>query len=289
MSALLALERKHPDKPEIHQAFVQWLNAFLAKTAALSPDEREAQIHSLESAATGACPDAGILLGALLQKSSPAASLKWYLLAAEKGNPYAMVQAGQALANGEGSAVDHVGAALWFQRAADLQDPRGMYFLADSYLQGKGVAKDPSHAVELLKQAAANKNALAMRLLGDFYKNGIRPVIDKNLGEAFRLFSSASDLGELEARGNLGVLFLNGDGVEKDEKQAVELFKSGAELNNPLCMFYYAVVLDKGFGTPSNLAEAKRWYLLAAQKGFPPAIEWCKKQKIAIPPPTGSP
>ena len=286
MSALLDLERKYPDKPEIHNEFVRWLNAFLDKTAAMDPNERDDLLHSLESAANKATPNAGILLGEVLIKQRPADSLKWFLTEAEKENSYAMIRAGRMLAFGSGSiASDNVAAAKLFQQAVDLNDPMAMYYLGECYLYGKGVERDARHAVRLLTSAAVTNNVLAMAVLGDLYKKGIPGVIQPSLIESFRLLSSASGLGQLEARGNLGVLYLNGgEGIEKDEKQAVELFKSGAEQQNPLCMFYLAKVLEDGTsGVQRDPEEAKQWYLRAAQLKNPPAIEWCKKHNIPIP------
>ena len=162
-----------------------------------------------------------------------------------------------------------------------------MFFLGDSYLHGNGVKLDRLRAVTLLSAAAANNYAKAMKLLGDQYMTGLPGVFDKNPGEAFRLYSSAYDLGNLEARGNLGVLYFNGQGVEKDEKLAGELFKTGAEQKDPLCMFNYAQLLETGIeGTRANAVDAKNWYIKAAQAGFPPAIEWCNKNKAL--PPSGS-
>ena len=135
--------------------------------------------------------------------------------------------------------------------------------------------------MQLLSGAAARHNARAMNLLGDLYKNGIPETIDPNPGEAFRLFSSAKDLGDLDAQGNLGVLYINGIGVKEDDKKAVELFKGGAEKDNALCMLLYAMALEDGKGgLPADIEQARTWYLRAAQARNLRALDWCKKHNV---------
>ena len=284
LSALLSLERRHPDKPEIHQAFVKWLNEFLAKAAAWSSAEREAQIHSLEVAAAGGSSEAEILLGELLINTNPAEALKRYLKEAEKGNTYAMVRAARIFAFGAGNIQpDKAAATKWFQSAADLKDPMGMYYLGKRFLD----EKDFAQAVRYLKAAAAMNNPQAMDALGGQYMKGIPGVLPREPHEAFALFSNANDSNYLDARAHLGNLYLDGSVEAKDEQKAADLFKSGAEQNNFLCMYHFAAVLEKGIegGAPPNLVEATKWYSRAAQGGFPAAKEWCKTHKIEIPPP----
>ena len=96
------------------------------------------------------------------------------------------------------------------------------------------------------------------------------------------MFSQAKDLGFLDAQGNLGVLYIYGQGVPKDEKQAVALFKDGAEKGNPLCMYFYAMCFDGGVGVSQDRRAAREWYVRAAKGGNRTAIEWCKKNNIPL-------
>ena len=205
--------------------------------------------------------------------------------AANQESVYAMVEVGQILATGQ-AASDRAAAAKWFQRAADLQYPTAMSLLGECALYGNGVEKDPARAVQLLTAAAAKNNAYAMRLLGDLYKGGLPGVLAQSFPEAFRMYSSAKDLGMLDAQGNLGVLYINAQGVPKDEAQAVKLWKSGAEQGNPLCMFYYAMAMEDGIGgIPADIEGAKTWCARAARAKNAQAIEWCKKHSLTLGPP----
>ena len=93
-----------------------------------------------------------------------------------------------------------------------------------------------------------------------------------------RLVSAASGLGFLEAQGNLGVLYINGQGVEKNVAKAVEMFRDGAEKGNLSCMFFYAQSLENGNGTSKDPEAAKRWYLRAAKAGNQAAIKKCQEK-----------
>ncbi|MEI8312975.1 MAG: tetratricopeptide repeat protein, partial [Verrucomicrobiota bacterium] len=290
LTALLALERKFPDKPDIHQEIVKWISGLSDRTRTMNPGGLASLRTPLETAASSGFPDAAILLGEMTRKTDPSGALKWFLKAADVGNTDAMVKAGEMIAKGAGDAAPDLAAgAKLFQRAADLQDPVAMYDLGECFLHGKGVAKDASRAVQLLSGAAAKHNARAMNLLGDLYKNGLPGTITPNPAEAFRLFSSAKDLGDLDAQGNLGVLYINGLGVNEDDKKAVELFKDGSDKGNALCMFFYAMALESGVGgTPVNIEKAKELYLSAAQGGNPPALDWCKKNNVPVRAPAGA-
>ncbi len=241
----------------------------------------------LEAAAELKVRSAQMALGEMLRVSDPSAALKWFVAAADQGQTEAMVYAGQMQASGQGvSSPDFVSAAKWFTKAADGQDADGMYFLAECYLSpdsSKGVVRNPQRAFELLNTAATLRNhTRAMNSLGDIYKKGIPGVVEPDYAKAFDFFSKASAGGLLDAQGNLGVLYMNGQGVEKDPVKAAALFKDGAEQKNPLCMFFYAMCLDGGLGVEKDTKEAEAMYRAAARLGNPPALKWCRDHKIPL-------
>ncbi|MGA7392147.1 MAG: protein kinase [Terrimicrobiaceae bacterium] len=249
----------------------------------MQSDEFMALRQSLEKAAALDAVSAQMLLGEMLWQSDPDDALAWFIAAGNQGQTEAMVFAGQMMASGRGvETPDLRGAASWFSKAAEKGDPSGMYALAECHLFGKGVPKDPKRAVELLNASSALKNPRAMNLLGDLYRKGVPNLIEPNFDESVRMFSQAKDLGFLDAQGNLGVLYIYGQGVPKDEKQAVALFKDGAEKGNPLCMYFYAMCFDGGVGVSRDRGAAREWYVRAAKGGNRTAIEWCKKNNIPL-------
>ncbi len=253
----------------------------------IPPGEVASLRRRLEAAAELNVRSAQMALGEMLRVSDPADSLKWFIAAANQGQTEAMVYAGQMQASGQGvSAQDFVSAAEWFTKAANAQDPDGMYFLAECYLSSdssKGVLRNPQRAFELLTTAATLKNhTRAMNLLGDIYKKGIPDVVDVDYAKAFEFFSKASEGGLLDAQGNLGVLYINGQGVQKDPAKAAALFKDGAERKNPLCMYFYAMCLEGGIGVEKNKKEAEAMYRAAAKLGNAKALDWCRANGVSL-------
>jgi TPR repeat protein len=255
-----------------------------ARSAKISPADLAVLREPLEQAAARNVRSAQMVLGEMLRKSDPAEALKWFLAAGDQGQTEAMVYAGEMMARGRGLAgPDLPGAVGWFSKASDLGDPEGMYALAECYFFGKGIAKDPKRAVELLTTAAGLNNPRAMNMLGDLvYRKGVPGLVEPNEAESFRLISKAKEMGFLDAQGNLGVLYMNGQGVAKDPKMAVELFRDGAEKNNPPCMFFYAMCLEGGVVVDKDSVQSRDWYVRAAQAGNRPAIDWCKKNNIPL-------
>jgi len=294
LSKLLELLRSNPGKPEVRASLEQCLAKLVRKP--LTPGQIAALRDPLEAAAGMDFADAQFLLGGHLRETDSSASLKWFLAAANNGHPAAMVQTGLVLSNKHGTAPpDLPGAALWFQRAAQKDDSTAMSLLAECYLDGKGVARDPRLAIELLEKAVEKNDPSAMNELGDLYKKGIPGFLDPDFEKSFRLFSHAKDLGFDDALGNLGALFLMGQGVEKNEKTGLALFREGVAKGNGICIYNYAKCLENGWaGVSVDKEAARQMYVNAAQAGNDRARQWCREKNIpfgAVPAPVspGSP
>jgi len=277
LTALLNLKKSSPASEELAERISKTLAALRETAATLTPDQTTSLHSLLDSAALEEFPEARVILAEQLEKSNPDKALKLFISSAGQGNIDAMLLAADMLADGRGVKEPQAeAAAVWFQKAADAGDPRGIYLLAECKLRGKGVKKDEAGAVELLTEASTKKEPRAMNLLGRLYQKGIPGVLVPDSQEALRLFSSAKDAGFLDAQGNLGVLYLNGEGVTKNDRVAAELFHEGAEKNNPLCMYFYAMCLEMGVGTPQDKSAARDWYVRSALAGNERAKEWCR-------------
>ena len=144
--------------------------------------------------------------------------------------------------------------------------------------------KDERRAIDTLQDAVNAGDPRAMNLLGTCYHQGTAG--QKNYDEALKLFTRAHDLGYMDAAGNLGVLYMNGDGVARDEQKAVNLFDEGAQGGSPYCMFLLAKCLEIGTGINANPFQAEVWYRKAAAGGNPMALQWCNDNHIPIAKPT---
>lgn len=251
----------------------------------LSADQLGHLENPLQTAALAGSTSAQMLLAKAYRQDKPAEAFKYYLLAADdtngRGNSAAMLELGNMFASGIGTDKSEESALEWFRKAAAKGESGALYAVGEFYFFGRGgLARDPKMAIYYLTQAAGYNDPHAQNLLGDIYRKGIG--VNKNLAEAYRLFSQASAAGFLDAQGNLGVMIANGEvpeHPEKDYAKAAALFRQGAEAGNALCMYFYAKVLEAGLGVPSPDKEAARtWYERAAHAGQQQAREKCEEE-----------
>ena len=77
------------------------------------------------------------------------------------------------------------------------------------------------------KKACDSGNMRGCHNLGVMYTNG--DGVEKDFGKAVQLFKKACDGGEVRGCYNLGVMYADGDGVEKNEQKAAELYKKACD------------------------------------------------------------
>jgi len=62
---------------------------------------------------------------------------------------------------------------------------------------------------------------------------------------------------------NLGVRYMDGEGVTRDFKKAIALFQQAADLKNDIAMCNLGIAYEQGEGVEKNLDLAIEWYLKA--------------------------
>src|SRR5579872_5134067 len=70
--------------------------------------------------------------------------------------------------------------------------------------------------------------------------------------------------GDINAQIQLGVIYLTGDGVAKDDAEAVKWLRKAADQDNPLAERYLAEMYFKGRGVTADHTEAARLLQMAA-------------------------
>ncbi|WP_434059340.1 tetratricopeptide repeat protein [Helicobacter pylori] len=90
--------------------------------------------------------------------------------------------------------------------------------------------QDFSKARKYFEKACELNYAKGCGNLGWLYANG--EGVEKNLKKAAQYFSKACDLKDGKGCFNLGRLYYYGEGVEKDFKKALALFEKACDLNN---------------------------------------------------------
>ncbi|MGA0601375.1 tetratricopeptide repeat protein [Caulobacter sp. KR2-114] len=152
---------------------------------------------------------------------------------------------------------------------AEDKDSYARYVLYLIYWSGDGtganaVAADKPTAVQYLKDAAAAGNPFAQVALGLSYRNGADPI-PKDPEQGFKLLQAADQQGRLLGRLYVGVAYLNGLGVAKDNAKALAIFQALDQKNFGDASFYLGFMEYAGLGLPapdktaSAAAFARGW------------------------------
>ena len=282
LNAYLELVERYPERPAASQSLRNLLTDLSTNEATLDSESYARMKPGLLRAAEGGFVPAMLMVARSSQETDRTTALKWYQEAASKGSVEAMKRAGDLLYSNHKRPDDDLKALNYFTQAANTGDPEAEYLVGECYFFGKGTVPDINSAVPFLEQAVARRYVKAMDLLGTCYRK---------LGkfeQARRSYEEAAAAGYAISFYNLGVLYMNGEGVPRNPKKAEEQFKrsaqlskQGAEKGDVVSMFYYANWLEQGIGVPKDAKAASEWYSRSARAGYPPAIEWCKRNGIA--------
>ena len=85
--------------------------------------------------------------------------------------------------------------------------------------------------------------------------------------EATEWYRKAAEQGVPEAQNNLGVMYKDGQGVDRDDAEAVRWFLLAARRGNVLAQSNLGWMYQSGRGVEQNFDSARHWYHEAALKG----------------------
>lgn len=117
-------------------------------------------------------------------------------------------------------------------------------------------------AVETFAQVKENVN----------FKAGITAYQANNLSQAYKEFLTAAQAGHADSQFNVALMYEQGIGVAKDEKEAVVWYGKSAAQDNSAAQYNLGVLYENGRGTAVDFAKANEWYRKAAVQGDPLAI-----------------
>jgi TPR repeat protein len=127
---------------------------------------------------------------------------------------------------------------------------------------------------------AEQGDAAAQASLGGLYVNG--QGVTKDDTEALKWLRLAAEQGNAIAQNNLGFMYGNGRGVPRDDAQAVEWYRRSADQGNAFGQAVLGRMYMEGRGVPKDPVLAYMWYSLAIKKQ--PVLEWALKgrEKVAV-------
>jgi TPR repeat protein len=135
---------------------------------------------------------------------------------------------------------------------------------------------DADAAIEACTTAVADNPRVARYLynLGRAYQRlGAQPGLDeaertRALRSARLAYDDATKRGYVSALNDLAVLYENGDGVEANGAQAIQLLKQAAQQGDPLAMYNLALHYKNGTNdVKRDVAQAAEWFAKSAESG----------------------
>jgi serine/threonine protein kinase len=149
------------------------------------------------------------------------------------------------------------------------QKPLPASFRAQEYYNAAMLKRregKPEDAIDLFSKSAALGDANAMEELAESYSNG--EGVAKNDAEAVEWFTLAAKAGNSSAMLSLGGLYLLGnDGVEQSDEDAAKWFQKAADLKNAAAIYDLGKLYEDGQGVPRNMDKARELYLESAKLG----------------------
>ena len=122
--------------------------------------------------------------------------------------------------------------------------------------------------LSLLLAIASLTTLAATKARDDNFTDGVELYSEGNYSAAAEAFQKSADKGNPEAQFNLGLMYLNGQGVAQDYQQALSLLTKLAEQGNARAQVNLARMYAKGKGVVANYGKAIPWFTKAADQGY---------------------
>lgn len=156
-----------------------------------------------------------------------------------------------------GVAKDEAKSFLLFKEAANEGNTEAQTNLAWMYYAGIGVKEDKQLAISWYTKSANQGSNLSKYNLAYIY------LFDKNYLEALHWFEEASKQGFVPAWNDLGSIYMNGWGVDKNPKISIQYFKMAAENGDNNGQFNLGLRYYEGIIVSKNDIQAYAWFKVA--------------------------
>ncbi|MDE6000703.1 MAG: sel1 repeat family protein [Clostridia bacterium] len=160
-------------------------------------------------------------------------------------------------------------AVCWYKRAADEGDIDAEVKLGTLYLEGDGLPKNEQKAIEIFKARADEGNKLAIVNLGECYYKGAG--VARDYKKAFGLLSSVKSTFD-SAKYYLALMYLDGNGVDKNPKTAYDLLVAASEYDDGDVLYKLGECCFFGTGCESDKPRARELWRTAADNDSKEAV-----------------
>ena len=180
---------------------------------------------------------------------------------AKQGDGRAQMALAYRYRDGNGVARDYVEAMRWAHPVADQGDAGAMDFVGWMYFEGLGVKRSPEIAAGYFK-AASGRSASGAWNLGQCYFAGLG--VEQNVSKALEAWKRAAAMGHGRSASTAAMVYLAGEGIAPDGKEARRLAQLAADLNDPAGL----VVLGEIHFQTGDVEKARAsWTKVADQAG----------------------
>ncbi len=204
--------------------------------------------------------------------------------AAMKGHPKAQVLYGNMRKAGFHCIPDIEEAVEWYQKAAEQGNIEAQYQLGYTLISDKSglIKNDTLQGILLLRVAKIkisrktdsedllefrkNKNHIVYSryLLGYMFLNA--QGVSKDEKKAAKWYKKAAIKGHVESQLRFGIMRFNGDGIPKDEKEGFKWLQKAAQKGNVYAQVLVGRFLCNGWGTQKDEIEGVEWLQRALEQ-----------------------
>ena len=177
----------------------------------------------------------------------------------------------------DGVELQAITADIVTYRASHARQPSQTYAAgkaADVWAAVQAAHERHDYATEfaLLRPLAERGDPGAQIELGSMY--GLGQGVPRDDVEAVGWFRKAADQGNAEAQDNLGITYASGLGVPQDDVEAGRWFHKSADQGNAQAQEFLGMMYDTGRGVPQDYVQALTWFSLAAAGGVNEATRY---------------
>jgi len=141
--------------------------------------------------------------------------------------------------------------------------------------QGHMSSVQTERNISALRSKAEQGDAFAQNMIGASYASGEGVLKDEV--EAVKWYRKAAEQGYAMAQCDLADCYYDGKGIAKDDTEAAKWYRQSAEQGNASAQNNLGYLYANGQGVQYNAVSAYMWYLLAAAQGLEVAKETVSK------------
>ena len=171
--------------------------------------------------------------------------------------------------------LDKKKAIQLYRKAANRGNTSALLNLALAYYKGEGVAKDDKAAIELLEKVPLDQQPLAGRYLGDIYLSN--PDLEDRYQKAISAYSSSAKNKDVGSYYALGKIYSDDESGVKDDNRAVNFYTYAAAEGYLPAQYLLGVMYINGEGVERNLPLGHAWLEMASNGRYEPAVTTLSK------------